>query len=65
AMLWPAVASGLMVGTVTAARGIVPADAPPGLALLVLVPIGAITYVAVLLATHRAALRETLALISR
>jgi len=65
ATLWPAVASALMVAAVTAARGIVPAGTSPGVALLMLVPLGAVTYVAVLFAVHRAALRETLALVSR
>jgi len=65
AILWPAVASTLMVAAVTAARGIVPAGASPGLALLMLVPLGALAYIAVLLVVHREALRETLALVSR
>ncbi len=63
AMLRPALASGLMAAAVTLARGVVPAEAAPGVALLILVPIGAVTYVAALFALHPSSFRETLALV--
>ena len=65
AMLWPVVASALMAVAVTMARGVVPDEAAPGVALLILVPIGAATYVAALFTLHRSSFRETLALVSR
>jgi O-antigen/teichoic acid export membrane protein len=65
AMLWPLVASALMAVAVTMARGVVPDEAAPGVALLILVPIGAATYVAALFTLHRSSFRETLALVSR
>jgi O-antigen/teichoic acid export membrane protein len=65
AMLWPVVASALMAVAVTMARGVVPDEAAPGVALLILVPVGAATYVAALFALHRSSFRETLALVSR
>jgi teichuronic acid exporter len=65
AMLWPAVAAGLMAAAVTVARAVVPDATAPGVALLILAPTGAVTYVAALFALHRSSFRETLALVSR
>ena len=63
AMFRPVLASGLMAAAVTLARGVVPAEAAPGVTLLILVPTGAVTYVAALFVLHRSSFRETLALV--
>ena len=54
-----------MAAAVTVARAVVPGATAPGVALLILVPTGAVTYVAALLVLHRSSFRETLALVSR
>lgn len=65
AMRWPALASLAMAAAVIGMRWLLPSSAGVALSLLVLVPVGALTYVGVLLAFHRSAIRETLVLVKQ
>ena len=65
AMWAPALASLAMAGVVIGTRYLLPEHAGAGARLLVLVPVGALTYLAALLGLERGALRETAQLVGR
>ena len=65
AMRAPALASLAMAGVVIGTRYLLPEDAGAVARLLVLVPAGALTYLAALLGLERGALRETAQLVGR
>jgi hypothetical protein len=65
AMRGPALASGVMAMAVIGARHLLPDEAGAAARLLLLVPAGAVSYLAALLLLERTALRETAQLVGR
>lgn len=64
-MRWPALASVVMAGTVIGIRWFLLSDVHTSIGLLVLIPAGAVSYLGVLLAFDRAAIRGTLLLLKQ
>ncbi|QKG70388.1 hypothetical protein [Erythrobacter mangrovi] len=65
AALPPLVACAIIALALEGARLVLPADLHPGLMLAVLVPLGALTYIGVLVAFWRDVVRKSIAMLRR